>query len=453
MAILCKCGLVVLLVVLLFASTIEAKHSLKLRKYPNVFSKSNPSTRASGIATHKQVGNVIPMNGGYLTVGAYFAEITVGTGKGQVTFDALVDTGSSNTAVPSNTCPTCGTPSNDTYTPWKSPTHVPLYCEEPMCKNCKAIRVGSSQIPPDGQNVSSCEYAPRMCQDNICGFGISYGGSSTFINGVIGQDTMCFSTSSAPVLCAKSYIYQITAQYPTANLVTGIIGLAFPANACNPTCQPTWMDSMVSQGVLAPENDLYGMCLRPSSGGVLDVGFIDNSKFDGALFYSPVVKKHWYNLNVLDVRINGVTIGLPAYVFNIRNDAIGSFVDSGTSTLLFSPLGFQTISNIFLTNYSSLPHVQDLFSGSNCANISDPSILNQYPSVDIVISGEGEGSFYTLSAFGVNYVMQTGGSTYCLGMAGVPSLGIVMGDVIMQNYYIVFDRYNARVGFAPVKSC
>lgn len=36
------------------------------------------------------------------------------------------------------------------------------------------------------------------------------------------------------------------------------------------------------------------------------------------------------------------------------------------------------------------------------------------------------------------------------GIGGIPSVGVVLGDVFMENYYIVHDRVNQQVGFAPV---
>lgn len=42
---------------------------------------------------------------------------------------------------------------------------------------------------------------------------------------------------------------------------------------------------------------------------------------------------------------------------------------------------------------------------------------------------------------------------YCLGVAAVPSVGAVLGDVFMENFYIAFDRENNRLGIAPVIDC
>lgn len=42
---------------------------------------------------------------------------------------------------------------------------------------------------------------------------------------------------------------------------------------------------------------------------------------------------------------------------------------------------------------------------------------------------------------------------YPTGIGPAVGVGLVLGDVFMENFYTVFDRGNSRLGFAPIASC
>jgi hypothetical protein len=289
-----------------------------------------------------------------------------------------------------------------------------------------------------------------------CKFSISYGGSSTFTAGTTVRDVVCIAG-----YCAEAYVNQFEGQYPSATQPTGIIGLAFPANACNPTCQPTLLDALVAGGQLPPQSNLFGMCLTGANGGLIDFGTVNASRFYGTVAYTPIVSQKWFNIEVRDIEIGGVSIGVPAFAYQIRNDAIGSFVDSGTGTVLVSPYVYSVIQSVFLSTYGTLPGVQVLFSlqGSQCTAFANATIdIAQFPPISFVLAGSNGAEDFRVTMRGSDYVMpvmlpENANTMYCLGIQGVASIGVILGDIIMQNYYIVFDRVNIQLGFAPIRSC
>merc|ERR1711991_1241394 len=147
-------------------------HTLRVKRSPGSFVKdvNAAAVRASTVMTrsHFRAGShAVPMNGGYLTTGAYFMDITVGSLD--QTSSVLVDTGSSNLALPSPSC-NCGT-SNATvyYDPAKSKTSAVPSCTSPFCQACV----------PVGYNLTACPFGEVSCgggkNDEICPFGYAAG--------------------------------------------------------------------------------------------------------------------------------------------------------------------------------------------------------------------------------------------------------------------------------------
>lgn len=390
----------------------------------------------------------IPMNGGIFTVGAYFAEVSAGTGAGKATFDAIVDTGSSNTAVPAVGCPTCQTPA-PLYNITASPTGSYLGCGTDFCQNCIPVNIGSNTLPP-GSNTTGCHYGTPSCETatGSCEFAISYGGSSSALQGVIGQDVVCLGNGG---LCGNAFVDLIRNEYPTGTISTGIIGVAYPANACNPSCQPTLLDSFVADGVLQPQENMFGMCITTTQGGAIDLGYVNSSRFYGDLVYTPIVSAQWYNIEVRDIAMDGVSIGVPSIFYKISNDGIGAFVDSGTGVVLVSPYTFQVMQQIVATRYTQFPLLNQLFNGL-CPAVN-ASQKAAFPVFSFVLAGMPEQPDVTVRMNAEDYLLPAGNGTFCLGISGVASIGLILGDVIMAKYYIVFDRAGGRLGFAPLKDC
>jgi len=412
-----------MLLTYLFLSTLsllcasQKPSSLKLSRLPDKWTfDSTPNL------TYKKslAGSSVPMSGGYLTIGSYYSVISIG--KPPQFFTVLMDTGSSNLAVPLIGCSTCGgTAGIPQFDPAKSETFKPLPCSDPKCLKCS----------PDDyfRNTSKCTFGHPFCANNgTCGYGITYGGGSSGISGFVGLDTVCFGG-----YCIDQHnVIFITRETPTASFseapIDGIIGFAYEMNACNPTCTSLIYDDISTQYSLP---NIISMCLTPSNGGIVDLGVIDSNKYTGQIMYSPVTQERWWNIHILDVLVGNNSLDIPDFFYWTTNDVIGGFVDSGTSIFLVAPIVFQSIQTIFQTKYTSLPGVMTVLFNGGC--VSDEQMGNQlpnFPTISVVIPDENGVSF-TLSMPPQSYFLHTQ-QTYCLGIAGNPGTGIILGDVLCK---------------------
>lgn len=195
---------------------------------------------------------------------------------------------------------------------------------------------------------------------------------------------------------------------------------------------------------------MFSLCLNQTSGGSLDFGVDESKVANGAsIEYVPISFDRWYNFNVTDVLVNSTSIGLPPSIYNVFNDALGCFTDSGTSVILMGPVIFNQFQATIQSEYGSLPGIGDgaLFNGT-CISKSGVD-LSEYPVLK-VRTATVNGTVLDLETPPTNYMLDLG-DCYVLGIGAVSGLGIILGDVFLTGYYTVYDRENLQLGFAPVK--
>jgi len=159
---------------------------------------------------------------------------------------------------------------------------------------------------------------------------------------------------------------------------------------------------------------------------------------------------------LLDVLVGGGSIGLPSIVYSYLNDQIGSFIDSGTSIILFGPAIFAAFQSLWQANFCALPGVCGqnhplLFDGDCLTDAQMGNSLSSFPTVNFIFGGQNNDEV-SLAVPSTAYMMHANGQ-YCFGFQSVPGISAVLGDVFMENFYIVHDRINTRVGFAPITNC
>eukprot|EP01095_Lingulamoeba_sp_RSL-Kostka_P017679 TRINITY_DN9359_c0_g1_i1.p1 TRINITY_DN9359_c0_g1~~TRINITY_DN9359_c0_g1_i1.p1 ORF type:complete len:448 (+),score=160.76 TRINITY_DN9359_c0_g1_i1:29-1372(+) len=428
---------------LFFLVSLCYSNSIKLHKIDHKFKKIDIEDYYNfHISSHKSYRALssVPMGGGLLTLGTYIANVTVGTpGK---EFGVIIDTGSSNFALPSIGCEDCKT--QNLFNPSSSSSFTGMPCNSADCQKCT----------PSTTSCTDCSvfFGDSYCSTNQpsnCGFGITYGGGSSALGGYYGYDELCLGD-----VCSNVTVGMIQTETPAGSFnagptAAGILGLASPYNACNPSCVEVVFESLVNNN--KDLDNVFGVCITEENGGQLDLGYINQTRVSTPLEYVPMTFDRWYNIGLKDIQIGSNSINIPKYLYTTTNDVIGSFVDTGTSVLILGPASFDNFQSTFQEHYSNLPGVTGagFFSSVGCITHQHMgNNLNNFPDVTMVFKGEN-GKDVSIPIKPSTYLLDVG-DLYCLGIVPTPSIGAVLGDVFMMNYYIVFDRENLRLGFSPL---
>lgn len=304
----------------------------------------------------------------------YRGNITLGTPP--QSFGVLFDTGSSNLWVPSISC---SIPDHRKYDHSKSSTYKP---------------VGDS-------------------------FQIEYGSGS--LSGFLSQDVLTVGDLVVP-----NQVFAEATDEPSEAFkeekFDGIFGMGFPAiseDQVLPPVQTMLKEKIISKGV-------FSFYFDPSSeSGELDIGGIDESKFEGELAYTKLSAETYWQITLDGLSIGGSTVSLST------QDAI---VDTGT-TLIVGPLSdVQQIASAVGASSSGLGEYT-----VDCSKIAS------LPTLTVSFGGRG------FNLTGEQYVLKDGNSCL-LGVTGSFDPQYIIGDVFLRQYFSVFDVDNGRVGFAPIKS-
>jgi hypothetical protein len=364
----------------------------------STYAQSSISLKHTGRrnVTAAVAGQTIPLSGSIIHLGEYYVDITIGGTQ----FAVQLDSGSSTLAVASTTCSGCGS-----GLATLSPTSA-----------------GFSAIPCGG-SCSSC-YA----SSGQCGFTVGYGDGSR-ISGPLAYDTIQiggYSTSTA----AFGLMQQASGDFSSGT--TGIFGVAYANLNCNPNCNPTVLDKIVQQSGIPY---VFGVCLN-TDGGVWDLGFADPNKASGgSIQYTPITRAGYYQVTLNTLGVSGTSLSYAA-----SSDT--TIVDSGTTLLLLSQSAFSAVQSQLLS--MNLPQGSTLFAQAlSCAFVSD---ISSFPSLTFSFQNS-----VTVTLPPSAYLLNMGGTQYCFGIDTTGSGMSILGDVFMQNFYVVFDQQNSRVGFANLQ--
>jgi hypothetical protein len=107
-----------------------------------------------------------------------------------------------------------------------------------------------------------------------------------------------------------------------AGKFSGILGLAYPSMAANN--QTPVFDSIINQKLLEHNIMTFYYSLNEDTNGQISLGFIDEEKYKGKIYYYDVIDQYYWTIGLTDIRYNGESLGL-------CKNGCKAVVDTGTT--------------------------------------------------------------------------------------------------------------------------
>jgi len=277
-----------------------------------------------------------------------------------------------------------------------------------------------SQNDQEGHDVYQTNPANLMAGEN---WQIGYGDGSG-ASGNIYSDRVQVGGVTATSMAVEAAT-SVSSAFLADSANDGLLGLAFDnVNQAYPKQVPTFFTNVKS----TLQSALFTVTLKKGAPGTFDFGYIDSSKYTGALTYVPVQSSSGYWM----FNAGGYKVGNNALIKQSIGKAIA---DTGTS-LLYLPK--KVVNNY----YSKVPGAQN--NGQVGGWIFPCNTV--LPDLTVMIGGQP----FVISGSLLNYAPVS--SSLCFGGLQ-PNTGMgfsIFGDVFLKSVFAVFDQTQStpRLGFA-----
>eukprot|EP00189_Rhodosorus_marinus_P008452 CAMPEP_0184754612 /NCGR_PEP_ID=MMETSP0315-20130426/44714_1 /TAXON_ID=101924 /ORGANISM="Rhodosorus marinus, Strain UTEX LB 2760" /LENGTH=415 /DNA_ID=CAMNT_0027234037 /DNA_START=1062 /DNA_END=2309 /DNA_ORIENTATION=- len=233
--------------------------------------------------------------------------------------------------------------------------------------------------------------------------------------------------------------------------IDGILGLAYPPLACNPTCLKPVFDEIVEQNKV--EEDMFTICFA-GAGGSLVLGGFDAKMAKSVPFYVPLMKEEdrkYYRVGLSkSLIVGGVELSMP--------EMKAAVIDSGTTLIVFSDTTFNKLASHLKEKHCDVPDLCERNSWFHevACFADDEEILDKMPNIEIPFSNgeklELEARDYLIPFYSDIFKFR------CVGIStmgsGSENADVILGNTINTKYLTIYDRKHERMGFALTeKNC
>jgi len=332
------------------------------------------------------------------------------------------------------------------------------------CDGCRAQpseeydpSASSTSHPVSCKSVPGCQCSPQQ----QCIYGFSYEtcnltapDQSCSVSGLVYTDDFILGFPGKQIRFG-AITYQ-TPNFQQFYVIHGIMGMAFSRQGDSNFGGVTPFQSLYNSGAL--KHNAFSFCLNnipnvTENAGQITIGGADPNLYTGSFQFMPRVggDDGLYTVNMTDIMVNGQSIGVPPSVYT--GGFGGTVLDSGTNIIVVPQEAYDALTATFQKYCATQPLKymcgpgKTFFDGS-CFPMQQ-SDVESYPTIGLDFNGvelQIEGSNYILEHPDMN-------GLYCYGFLSSGNGGFtILGDSLMENYYIMFDLDNEQIGWAPVNA-
>lgn len=254
----------------------------------------------------------------------------------------------------------------------------------------------------------------------------------------------------------KAELYQDTVGLSCGNPVQQIFAYLSSSGSSCPNIMGLGYTSLARTGSsffddLRSKNSMQNLfsmllCGNASGSQIILGGHVKNAPIS-ALQYTPIVNENYYEMDVKNLAIEGGK----AIDFIAKQTVI---LDSGTTLSVIPSDMHDAIVAAILKVNSSIP--ANFFTSTKPSEddytlpASTLGDISKLPTVTITLAGSNGSADLVLAIPPRVYLKNMGRGNLIFGFRKTsPGETIIFGQTLMENYYIVFDRANKQIGFAP----
>ncbi|XP_064604914.1 beta-secretase 1-like [Liolophura sinensis] len=240
----------------------------------------------------------------------------------------------------------------------------------------------------------------------------------------------------------------------------GILGLAYAKIARPDSTVEPYFDSLIKSAQVESvfSMQLCGPVLNADStglamAGTMVIGGVDESLYEGPLFTSPIHREWYYEVVITDVEVDAESLNMDCKEYNFDK----TIVDSGTTNLrlpikVYNQVVTRIKSKLKASGMSVFPSSEFWNGDDSMCWSKDESANSNFPSISLSLS-HTYNSVFKLVLFPHHYLrpvdlsdIAQGEECFKFAISSSDS-GTVLGAVVMEAFYTVFDRKNKTIGF------